>query len=450
MINTMDRAGIPVRAALAVLAFAGAAPASAAPLPELFTDTQVALVWPVLLATALVATAVAALFIRQRAGHAAMQSSATIERLKSDNTKLYRRLQATNNEVARRDVQLSETRDTVELLRQERNDVHATINHRLQRPLEAVQGTLNLLLRGGDPESAGLAEMAQRQLEAALQALSQLRRRGGADIPVAEPGTQPARSSGSLSVLLVENEEQDTLLGALEQRGHRVVRMTNGLDGAEAAGRDKFDLVLLDCDLGQLDCVEVTRKIRRHSGRDLPIFALVNALLGGEKERYQAEGLTGVLARPVMDTQLQQLLNWVSRRARQQPRRPAKADTSRLLNPATLERQRDTLGHLAFAELLSSRIAALPKRITSLTSALTGRHWLDAEQQARSAAASSEEVGLEAIASRLRTLADSLGTDSEREYCRHQRTEVLNMMRSSIQQLKAWRDRNVHTAWALK
>ncbi|WP_237059327.1 response regulator [Microbulbifer sediminum] len=450
MITTIDRAGSRARATLVASCLAGAAPASAAPLPEVLTHYQVALIWPTLLAIGMVISAAMAMVFWLRAGRLALESRSTTERLKADINKLYRRVQAANNEIGRRDAQLSETRDSIELLRQERNDLHATLNHRLQRPLEAVQGTLNLLLRGGDPESAGLAEMAQRQLEAAMQALAQLHRRSGTDTAAEPASIQPARSPGSLAVLLVENEEQDTLLGALEQRGHRVLRTTSGIDGADAAARDKFDLVLIDCDLRQLDCIEVTGKIRRNCGRDLPIFALVNGLLGGEKERYQAEGLTGVLARPVMETQLQQLLNWVSRRTRQQPRRPAGGNSTRMVNTATLERQRDTLGHLAFAELLSSRISILPKRITSLTSALTGRHWLDAEQQARSAAASSEEVGLEAIAARLRTLADSLGIDSEREHCRHQRTEILNMMRASVQQLKTWRERNVHTAWALK
>jgi hypothetical protein len=121
-----------------------------------------------------------------------------------------------------------------------------------------------------------------------------------------------------------------------------------------------------------------------------------------------------------------------------------------MLNTSALCHQRDTLGHLAFAELLGDRIATLPKKTTSLTSALTGRHWLDAEQLAQSLATNADEIGLEAAAGRLRGIAARLSVDSEREYCRHQRTEVLNLMRTSIQQLKSWREQNVHTEWALR
>ncbi|WP_282073159.1 hypothetical protein, partial [Janibacter hoylei] len=87
---------------------------------------------------------------------------------------------------------------------------------------------------------------------------------------------------------------------------------------------------------------------------------------------------------------------------------PQGAKPTRLLNTNTLFRQRDTLDHQTFAELLSDRSATLPKHITALTSAITGRHWLDAEQQAQSLSRSAAEVGLETIASRLRTLAANL------------------------------------------
>ena len=65
-------------------------------------------------------------------------------------------------------------------------------------------------------------------------------------------------------------------------------------------------------------------------------------------------------------------------------------------------------------------------------------------------AAEAESVGLEVVASRLKALSARLSIDSERDYCRHQRTEILGLMRSSIQQLKSWREKNVHTEWALR
>lgn len=142
------------------------------------------------------------------------------------------------------------------------------------------------------------------------------------------------------------------------------------------------------------------------------------------------------------EQQLEQLLRWAARHARKPAPEAKRRRPTRLLNTDTLCHQRDTLGHPSFVELLSDRCATLPKKTTALTSALTRRHWLDAEQMTRSIAANADEIGLEAVAARLRALGSRLSIDSEREYCRHQRTELLNLMRTSIQQLRAWREEN--------
>lgn len=309
------------------------------------------------------------------------------------------------------------------------------------------------MARNGTAESIRLVEMAQRQLQTAVRSLEGIQRCDSLEtVELKLPAEQPVRGAASLSILLVESDGFESLRTALEARGHRVQRENNGVDGADAALQKHFDLVLIDSHLPLMDGVEATQKIRRGSGRELPVFALLSAPKPGDRERYRDHGLTGVLVRPVSDYQLQQLLNWTARRAggHAEEKRERQARPTRLLNTDTLCRQRETLGHLPFAELLSDSAATLPKRTTALTSALTGRHWPDAKQQAQAIAASAEEIGLEAAAARLRALAARLSIDSEREYCRHQRTELLNLMRASVQQLKAWREQNVQTEWALK
>lgn len=128
----------------------------------------------------------------------------------------------------------------------------------------------------------------------------------------------------------------------------------------------------------------------------------------------------------------------------------AEVQSLKVLNLEALERKRATLGHQTFAELINRRSAGLPKKITELTSALTGRHWLDAEKIALVVAANAEEIGLDAISGHLRNLSAQLGIDSERERCRQRRTELLNLMRVSIQQLQDWKSKNLHTEWALR
>ncbi|MCW8126134.1 response regulator [Microbulbifer halophilus] len=413
------------------------------------TEIQLPLYWPAALGVALLLASGIAILLGIRLRRTIEDSDDLVESLRSDNRSVYRQLQAYHRELSARERDLSEARETIEQQRREKADLQATIDHRLRRPLDAVHSTLNLLARSGDEGAAQRVSIARRQLQTGLQALDEIRHPGEQEVATVKPSAVPPGGAG-LKVLLVEASAEGSLLKPLEARGHRVQRETDGIDGADAALRDRFDLILLDSRLPLIDGVEAAGRIRRGSGPELPIFAMVAGLRPGDRERYRARGLTGVLSRPVSDDRLQQLLKWTLGRARKSAGRERRPRPTRLLNNSTLMRQRDTLGHLPFAELLSDRTASLPRKVTALTSALTGRHWLDAAKMARALSASADEIGLEAIAARLRSLSARLSIDSEREYCRHQRTELLKLMRSSVQQLKAWREKNVHTERTLE
>jgi len=406
------------------------------------TATLVPLYWPVALGAvlALAAGGAAALGLRLRRARALARENA--EALRAENHKLFRQQQSASNELAAQQRLMSGARETIARQQQEKSDTLAVVGHRLRQPLDALQATLNLLARSARDESAELTAIARRQLHSAQQMLEQVQHIGELEtVELTEPQTPPRQKPAPLSILLVESGEHDSLYTALEIRGHRVQRESNGIEGASAALQNSFDLMLIDTHLPLIDGVEATLKIRQDGG-ELPIFALVSGLRRGDQERYRARGFTGVLARPVAEYQLEQLLNWSDRRTRKRSGAREQRAT-RLLNAATLGRQRETLGSRAFADLLSDRVATLPRRTTALTSALTGRHWPDAARIAPALAASAAEIGLEAAAARLRALSARLAIDSEREYCRHQRTEILNLMRESIEQLKSWRERNV-------
>lgn len=444
---------LPLLKRFTTLIFAACFPpaALAAPSQISLIETRVPLYWPTALGAGLILLTIFTITLKARLRRAIDDGEQRAASLKEENNKVYRQLQSYGSELAARQRELAESREAIEQQKQERTDMRAVFGHHLRQPLEAMQSTLNLLSRSGDGQAGELAGIAQRQLRGALQSLEEILRLGDLEtVELTETAKLPPGQNPSLAILLVENGEHDSLYTSLEIRGHRVQRESNGVDGADAALQKKFDLVLIDARLPLLDGVEATQRIRRGAGQELPIFAMVAGLQRGDKERYQARGLTGVLAHPVAEFQLEQLLNWGVRRARKATGDRKQPRPTRLLNTNTLCRQRDTLGHLPFAELLSDRSATLPKKTTALTSALTGRHWLDAEKMAQTLAASAEEIGLEAVAARLRALSARLSIDSEREYCRHQRTELLNLMRTSIEQLKNWREQNVHTEWALK
>ncbi|HEV2680615.1 MAG TPA: response regulator, partial [Rhodanobacter sp.] len=120
------------------------------------------------------------------------------------------------------------------------------------------------------------------------------------------PSTDTAGRSYRL--LLVED---DTIVatvigGLLEQQGHAVVHVVNGLAALAELAHASFDAVLLDLDLPGVDGFQITRLIRQreHAGQHLPIVA-VTARTGNEDEtRARAVGMDGFLCKPLSGEQL--------------------------------------------------------------------------------------------------------------------------------------------------
>ncbi|WOX04297.1 ATP-binding response regulator [Microbulbifer pacificus] len=431
--------------------------AFAFPGEALLLEPRLSLIWLLLAGVVVVASVVAWLRVRAKLQAVEDAAAAKVADLQAENAKLFRQVQARVQELMERDKRLEEARVSTEQAEEEQRDFLSLTGHRMRKPLETLVSTLGLLARGGNEETRHLAEAALGQCRSLRSNIEEIQRAGqaiheapGAILPQTLLGSDD--STRELEILLVENDAHSSLRPRLEACGHKVRRETNGVDGAEAALKGNFDLVLIDIHLPLIDGVETASKIRGDFANDnLIMFGMLEQVGKGDKERYAGRGLSGVLPSQPSDSQLAQLLSWVEQKTRSiTPANGKFTRANKVLNPSTLERQRDTLGHLAFAELLGDRLANLPKKITVLTSALTGRHWLDAQHQAQALAAEAEGVGLEVVASRLKALAARLSIDSEREYCRHQRTEILGLMRTSIQQLKSWRENNVHTEWALR
>ncbi|WP_295800771.1 response regulator [uncultured Microbulbifer sp.] len=441
----------PPVAWLAVIAACCPQVAAAFPGESFLLDTRLPVIWVLL--TGLAALAGLGGFLASRMRIAAIEESASakVADLQAENAKLFRQVQSRSHELMARDKALESARTELEQAQEEQRDFLSITGHRMRKPLETLVSTMSLLSRGEDRDTRQLAEAALGQCRQLRSGVEEIQRKGQAASQEPAPENAPEENQRELQILLIENDAHPSLRARLEAHGHRVRRESNGVDGADAALRGQYDVVVVDVQLPLIDGVETARKIRGdYVNESLLIFGLVESPTQADKERFVARGLTGILPTKPSEGQLVQLLNWVDEKTRRRAPSGKPMRASKVLNPVTLERQRDTLGHLAFAELVGDRLSNLPKKITAFTSALTGRHWIDAQHQAQAIAAEAESVGLEMVASRLKAVAARLSIDSERDYCRHQRSEILGLMRSSVQQLKSWREKNVHTEWALR
>jgi signal transduction histidine kinase/CheY-like chemotaxis protein/HPt (histidine-containing phosphotransfer) domain-containing protein len=119
----------------------------------------------------------------------------------------------------------------------------------------------------------------------------------------AAPAPPPRRAPRAARVLLVEDNAVNRLYAVrlLEKAGHRVDVVEDGVAAVEASAVAAYDVVLMDCQMPNMDGYEATRRIRARegSGRRTPIIALSAGTTREERERALASGMDGHIGKPI-------------------------------------------------------------------------------------------------------------------------------------------------------
>jgi signal transduction histidine kinase/DNA-binding response OmpR family regulator len=166
-----------------------------------------------------------------------------------------------------------------------------------------------------------------------LSELSQSR----AALPDAKPLVQSAQVWPGLRVLLADDNavNQKVATHLLRKLGAHVQCAGNGVEALQALRDADFDLVLMDCQMPEMDGYEATRRLRESSGscRDpgIPVIALTANAFATDRQLCLAAGMDDYLTKPIDRVRLEESITRVlkarGRVAAPTPARPAHGAT---------------------------------------------------------------------------------------------------------------------------
>lgn len=111
------------------------------------------------------------------------------------------------------------------------------------------------------------------------------------------------RANRKTRILLVEDNivNQKVAAKMLEKLGFRADVAANGLEAVEAVSAFPYDLVLMDCQMPEMDGFEATRLIRSREGdgKRLPIIALTANAMADDRDKCLSAGMDDFISKPV-------------------------------------------------------------------------------------------------------------------------------------------------------
>jgi CheY-like chemotaxis protein len=126
------------------------------------------------------------------------------------------------------------------------------------------------------------------------------------DFPPEKP-----RTKGRALVVEDNMVNQRVIVQMIEKRGYAVDVASNGLEALDQLSRTTYDLVLMDCQMPEMDGYEATREIRRLEGssRHTTIVAVTANAMVGDREKCMDAGMDDYLSKPVKMEALDAMLN---------------------------------------------------------------------------------------------------------------------------------------------
>lgn len=239
--------------------------------------------------------------------------------------------------------------------------------------VETMGSTININSKDGE----GSTFFFTLEMEKGISALHE---QPSAPVPDAEKD-QPVEP---MRILVVDDNTitRKVVTGFLEQGNHEIVTSSSGEDALKKISQDAFDLIFMDIELPGIRGNEATRILRDNQDpvkANLPVIAITGNVSKEDMEQYLADGMTGVLPKPIEADKLKVVVREIARKRYEreikapghhlfpdiradkdfdsfaQPK-PMETATDGVFNPDMLQSLKDAIGTKQLSELLDDLI----------------------------------------------------------------------------------------------
>lgn len=150
-----------------------------------------------------------------------------------------------------------------------------------------------------------------------LQKIIDLHRFRNSERPVKMTDDIIVGQKHSLKILLAEDQaiNRKIVVGMLQKKGYTVIEAFNGNEAVEKFINEKFDLILMDVQMPELDGYQATlqiRKIEEALGTHIPVVALTAHAMKGDMEKSFEFGMDAHITKPFKMDELYRIINEVT------------------------------------------------------------------------------------------------------------------------------------------